>query len=95
MTIGVIVRSMRSKKGLTQPELAKRAGLAKSVIFKLESDDANPSLHTLIAVADGLGISLSTMVAKLSMSTRHATRVGPSREAKAADAAARNSGNEK
>lgn len=44
----------RVKKGVTQEELAKRIGTKQSVISRLESGRANPSVAFLKKLADAL-----------------------------------------
>ena len=46
--------SMRVKKGLTQQELAERMNTTQSVISRLESGSAKPSLATLDRLAKAL-----------------------------------------
>jgi transcriptional regulator with XRE-family HTH domain len=47
---------------LTQQELAERAGLHITYIARIESGKRNPSLHSMSALARGLGISLAAML---------------------------------
>jgi ribosome-binding protein aMBF1 (putative translation factor) len=48
----------RSDQGLTQAQLAQRAGTKQSDISRLESGSYNPSLEFLGKVAHGLGKTL-------------------------------------
>lgn len=48
----------RRAAGLTQKELAERTGIAQGDISKIENGNANPSLHTLKRLADGMGMKL-------------------------------------
>ena len=48
------VLDARVKKGVTQEELAKRIGTKQSVISRLESGRANPSVAFLKKLADAL-----------------------------------------
>ncbi len=48
----------RRDSGLTQKELSKRTGIAQGDISKLENGNANPSLHTLQRLAEGMGMLL-------------------------------------
>jgi len=53
----------REKRGMTFRELAKRAGFANpSVPFKLEREDANPTLRSVMKYAAGLGVRLKVEV---------------------------------
>ena len=66
-TIGDIVarnlRALRVERGLTVSELARRSGVAKGTVSKLEAGQAtNPTVETLWALADALGASLSELI---------------------------------
>ena len=56
------LRRERGRTGLSLTELAKRAGIAKSTLSQLENGVGNPSLETLWALAQALGIPLSRLV---------------------------------
>lgn len=59
VTAGALLRRARSRAGLTQRELARRAGVAQSVVAAYESGAREPSLGTLAALVEAAGISLS------------------------------------
>ena len=44
----------RNELGLTQKELADRAGTHQSAISRIESGEHNPRLNTLVEIAEGL-----------------------------------------
>ncbi len=48
----------RKRSGLTQKQLSEKTGITQSDISRLENGNANPSLHTLRRLADGLGLRL-------------------------------------
>lgn len=48
----------RKQSGLTQKQLSERTGIAQSDISKMENGSANPSVRTLLRLADGLGMYL-------------------------------------
>jgi len=48
----------RKKSGLTQKELAEKTGIAQGDISKFETGNTNPSLRTLVRLADGMGMQL-------------------------------------
>jgi transcriptional regulator with XRE-family HTH domain len=52
--IGLRVRKYRLMLGMTQPELAKRAGLSRGTIHNLENRTAKTSLEVMIRVAIAL-----------------------------------------
>lgn len=58
MTPSQHIREERTRLGLTQSELAQRAGVSLPTIQNMEAGRANPSLATLNAVLDGLGLRL-------------------------------------
>ena len=58
MTIIQAIIDARRNSGLTQKELSKRTGIAQGDISKLENGNANPSLHTLQRLAEGMGMLL-------------------------------------
>jgi transcriptional regulator with XRE-family HTH domain len=56
----------RQKLGVTQQELAERAGVSQAYIAKLEGGEANPTLGRIGSLLAVLGLSLTTDVAPLS-----------------------------
>lgn len=59
MEIGVKIKELRLKNGLTQEELADRCDLTKGYISQLENDANSPSITTLKDILDCLGCSLT------------------------------------
>jgi transcriptional regulator with XRE-family HTH domain len=55
MSTSVLVRSARKSAGLTQAELAERAGVTQSVIARLERGGGNPTFLTLERVLHAAG----------------------------------------
>lgn len=53
----------RTELAMSQQELAKRCGVRQSEISKIESGQANPTVHTLTAIAGALGAEISLMAA--------------------------------
>lgn len=54
-TLGEQLRLMRQRAGLSQSELAEKAGLHRNTVSKIEKDDENVTLDTLQAVCGALG----------------------------------------
>lgn len=67
-TLGDNLRRLRTEAGLTQTEVASRAGIARPHYAALESGassnggPANPRLSTLIDLAKALGTTLSQLL---------------------------------
>jgi predicted RNase H-like HicB family nuclease/DNA-binding XRE family transcriptional regulator len=58
LAIAVALRWARLDAGLTQSQLATRAGVSQQQVAKLERPGANPSVVTLRKIADALGARL-------------------------------------
>lgn len=56
MGLGRRVDAVRALKDLTQEQVAKRAGLTRSTVGKIEDGTANPRLTTLLKVAAALEV---------------------------------------
>jgi hypothetical protein len=55
MTIGLLISKARTSAGLTQVELATRAGTSQAAIARYESDRVSPSVSTLERVLRAAG----------------------------------------
>nr|WP_115720649.1 cupin domain-containing protein [Gallaecimonas mangrovi] len=58
MDVGKRLRLLRKKNGLSQRELAKRAGVTNSTISMIEKNSVSPSVSSLKKVLSGLPLSL-------------------------------------
>ncbi len=56
------LRAERARTGLSLSETARRAGVSKATLSQLESGAGNPSVETLWALADALGVPFSRLV---------------------------------
>lgn len=56
-----VLRSLRLKAGLSQEELGKKLGLAKSTISMYESGTREPNLEVLEAIADTFNVDMNTL----------------------------------
>ena len=52
----------RKIQGMTQAELAKRAGISRTNITRFESGNYNPSLEMLVRIAAALGTTLQVQL---------------------------------
>jgi len=57
MSLGNRIRSLRRSMGLSQPALAKKAGLGQSTISELENDKKGTSAENLQAIAKALSVT--------------------------------------
>ena len=57
--IGKNIRHIRTGKGLTLDELARRSGFTKGYLSKVENSDKAPPVSTLLNIAEALGVGLS------------------------------------
>lgn len=62
MNMGEIIRKRRELLGLLQPQLASISGISTRTIQLVEMGKANPSLDTLIKLADPLGLTVKLML---------------------------------
>ena len=55
------IKSLRRAQGWTQEELAERAAIQRSYLADLERGFRNPSVRTLVRVANALGVALAAL----------------------------------
>jgi len=53
--IGRRLRAERTRRFLTQDQLAQKAGISQKQLSKIENDDAEPRFSTILRLADALG----------------------------------------
>lgn len=58
LEISVIIRKKRDQMGITQQDLADRSGIHLRSINNLEGGKANPSLDTLLKIAEVLKLEV-------------------------------------
>ena len=63
VNIGSLLRQVREARGLSQRQLAKRAGISNATISLIESNAVNPSVGALKRVLDAVPIGLSEFFA--------------------------------
>src|SRR5215203_1751302 len=59
--LGARVRELRRERNLTLDELAGVSGVSWAMISKLERGEKNPTIVVAAKLAEGLGITLSTL----------------------------------
>jgi transcriptional regulator with XRE-family HTH domain len=60
-TIGSIFKEARLKRGLTQTEVAEKAGLHWNTIAKVEREEQKPEFGTVKRIAKVLNVDISTL----------------------------------
>jgi transcriptional regulator with XRE-family HTH domain len=90
---GKQLQRLRTRRGLTQEQLAVTAGLSRTFVTRLELGQHDPSLGTLVRVAKALRVSVPELLGE-SVSASQWWQVGEARFATREDAEehARNAG---
>ena len=65
------VRALRNARGLSLGELADASGTGKATLSRIEAGQANPTVETLFALADALGVPLGALTADRSAAVQH------------------------
>ena len=60
--VGQRIVELRSQKGWSQSDLARACNKDRQAIEKLENGKVNPTLYTLLEVANALEVSLSKLI---------------------------------
>lgn len=60
--LGKTIREKRESQGLTQAELAEKAGLDRNYIGMVERGERNPSYISLHKIATGLGLTVDSLI---------------------------------
>jgi transcriptional regulator with XRE-family HTH domain len=55
------IKTLRLSKGWSQERLAERAAMQRSYLADLERGNRNPSVRTLVKVANALGVALPAL----------------------------------
>ena len=62
LVLGKRLKSLRSLKGLSQEELAKRSNVGRATIARIEGGDYSPRYATLLDIARGLKCNISELL---------------------------------
>ena len=79
MVSGDLLREARLRAGLTQAELAERAGTARSQISRYERGDVLPSLETLRRLVGACGLELGFRLFNADVGEHDATLIAQTR----------------
>ena len=73
------MRDRRAELHLTQEELAEKANVHRSYVGKVERNEHNPNLSSLVALADALDISISQLFQAPAEKPPESSKTGPKR----------------
>ncbi|MCG3756676.1 helix-turn-helix domain-containing protein [Amycolatopsis sp. Poz14] len=65
--LGARVRDLREQQGISQEELARRAGIHWTFVSQVERGLRNVNLHSLLKFAAGLGVDPAELVRGLKL----------------------------
>jgi transcriptional regulator with XRE-family HTH domain len=65
------VRALRAARGMSLGDLAAASGTGKATLSRLEAGQANPTVETLYALADALGVPFGALTAATAPAARH------------------------
>ncbi|WP_067856737.1 helix-turn-helix domain-containing protein [Mycolicibacterium wolinskyi] len=68
--VGSAIRHYRLQAGLTQAELAERAGIGRPHLNHIEGGRKNPTVVVLVHLARGLGVAPGELLASVSPDVR-------------------------
>ena len=56
------IKKLRQEKNMSQASLAKVSGIAQSTVCYIENGQRNPSIDTVMRLADALEVDIETLV---------------------------------
>jgi transcriptional regulator with XRE-family HTH domain len=62
-----LIRKERERQGISMNALSERSGLSQAMISLVERDLRNPTLDTLLRIANALDLDLGKMLSKATM----------------------------
>jgi len=60
--LAMTLKDLRDKRGLTQADLAKKAGVSPGYIARLETHRHDPKLSTLVKIAAALNVKVERLL---------------------------------
>lgn len=57
-----VIRNLRREQGMSAEELARKAGLTRAAIARIEAANGNPTIETIEALSKALGLTASELV---------------------------------
>jgi transcriptional regulator with XRE-family HTH domain len=56
------LREERLRLGLSQNEIARRAGLSHTMVLRVEKQERMPTIDTLLRIAEAMGLELGALI---------------------------------
>ena len=69
--LGQNIKQLREKRGMSQAQIAKLAGVPRPTWTHLETGDCNPTLAVLVKVANALQVRLEELLSRGQAAVRH------------------------
>ena len=75
-TLAANVRTLRERAGISLAQLADLSGVAKATLFKVERQHTNPTLDTIAAIAEALGVDSTVLLRPAQVDELEIVRAG-------------------
>lgn len=76
-TLGQVIKEVRQRLGLSQEELATKAGLHRTYISNIEQGERNPSLTTLTNLSAAMNLECSHLMQMVEQRTAQQRTAAP------------------
>lgn len=63
--VGQRIRQLRTERHLSQEQLAHQCGIHRTFVGHVERGEVNPTLGTLLALADGLDVGIEELLSEI------------------------------
>lgn len=60
--LGKNLKRIRTKKGITQADIARSLGVSRGFVSNLENGKTNPTLATISKIADAIGVGIEELL---------------------------------
>lgn len=61
MKVEILLKQVRLKKGMTLETLAQLSGISKGHLSKIERQERDPKISTLVLIADALKVNVNDL----------------------------------
>ena len=72
--LGAELRKARMAAGLTQEEVAHRAGMDRAYVSELEGDKKSPTVNRLFRLCEAIGVSPAKLIQRVEKALQKAPR---------------------